>query len=519
MLHYQFKSGMLLHKYFNMCISIKMPCQRYFLFMKNTKNIRMINTSCFNNSSKDASSSANFSKNYLYELPQYAPLLNNSIDSLNYLDTIAEHLKRRKSKTELSNIRKFWTQLSSCHETEKESVRAALLQELLRLPNTSCPHAQQLSEPKVMREFGEKRVIANPLVLEQLSHHGVDMKDTGNFTGMRSYYLRGSMARLEHKLIRYAVKELLKSGFRLMSVPDLVTEDILLSCGVPIEGERTMVYTLDNASTGGGDEKVCLSGTAEIAIGGWLRGRHFSLDQLPLKLCAVSRCYRAEADANKHEHGIYRVHNFTKVEMFGVTAAETGQESNELYEELVSVQERLLQGLGLHGKVILMPPEELGNPAYSKTDVEVWLPGRGHYAELTSASNCTNYQSARLGITYTDRAGRKKLVHTVNGTAVAVPRCIIALCETHQEEGGRRALQLPKILGISSLKPDLKHSGHQHDSQANNQYTDGQQSLHASETGPEQPQHHPSLDKVMVYKEQCIRKSIRDRAYLCHIDD
>ncbi|XP_018025304.1 serine--tRNA ligase, mitochondrial isoform X2 [Hyalella azteca] len=245
-------------------------------------------------------------------------------------------------------------------------------------------------------------------------------------------------------------------------------------------------------------KKVCLSGTSEMALGGWLRNHSFTEEQLPLKLCAVSRCYRAETSKLKLEQGIFRVHHFTKVEMFGITSNETGQESDDLYQELVQIQIELLQGLGLHGQVVLMPPEELGNPAYSKTDLEVWLPGRRRYAELTSASNCTSYQAARLGASYVNKKGQRKLVHTVNGTAVAVPRCIIALCETHQEATGRRALQLPAFLGLAPAHPQ--------------QFQPNETSV---DTGHE---HNAFLNKVMVYNEQCLRKVLPLKNYEDLID-
>lgn len=332
---------------------------------------------------------------------------------------------------------------ASSTSSEKEEFQKKIQQEFSKLPNSTCPNSAHLKEPKLLRTFGQKVEIEDPLSLQKLSHHGVYM-GSGHFTGSRSYYLRGSMAKLEHSLTRYASKILLDKGFRMMSVPDIVPRDVLERCGIPVGGRyNAMVYSLNDT-----EDDLCLSGTAEMGFGLWLRGRQFSLEELPLKMFAVSKCYRAEADQGKREQGIFRVHHFTKVEMFGVTANQTGKESEQLYGELVGIQEEMLRGLGLHGQVLLMPSLELGRPAYSKTDIEAWMPGAGMYGELTSASNCTDYQAARLGATYIDNDGNVRLCHTVNGTAVAVPRAIIALCETHQEAGGRRNVRLPKILGL-----------------------------------------------------------------------
>ncbi|KAG0722313.1 Serine--tRNA ligase, mitochondrial [Chionoecetes opilio] len=193
-----------------------------------------------------------------------------------------------------------------------------------------------------------------------------------------------------------------------------------------------------------------------MSLGGYLMGRQLEAHQLPLKLAAVSRCYRAESSGQAEERGIYRVHAFTKVEMFGATAADTGQESRDLFSEMMLLQKDLYSKLGLHFQVLDMPLHDLGAPAYTKTDMEAWMPGRGIYGEISSASNCTDYQSARLNITYRDAEGRERLVHTVNGTACAVPRLVIALCENFQDSEGNISLPAalhPHLPGASKIQP------------------------------------------------------------------
>jgi len=194
--------------------------------------------------------------------------------------------------------------------------------------------------------------------------------------------------------------------------------------------------------------ELCLSGTAEMAIGGSLQDRIFEEDELPLKLAAISRCYRAETSSLEEERGLYRVHEFTKVEIFGVTANETGKESDTLQQEFRSIEESNFSTLGLHFKTLEMPPTELGLPAFRKFDIEAWMPGRKMFGEISSCSNCTDYQSRRLNIRYRPKnstgSSKLKFVHTVNGTACAVPRMLIALIETFQQPD--QSIKIPRIL-------------------------------------------------------------------------
>lgn len=163
--------------------------------------------------------------------------------------------------------------------------------------------------------------------------------------------------------------------------------------------------------------------------------------ELPKRLVAFGRCFRAESGGKGHAtRGLYRVHQFSKVELFGLVANEEGAESDQMLEEILELQGEIISGLGLHYRVLDMPTEELGTAAYRKFDIEAWMPGRGEYGEVTSASNCTDFQSHRLRITYpnptrrTTRGPKRKYVHTVNGTACAVPRMIVALLENYQQE-------------------------------------------------------------------------------------
>lgn len=254
-----------------------------------------------------------------------------------------------------------------------------------------------------------------------------------NYCGDRSYYFLGPLAKIEHALVQYSLNKLLKNGFKLISVPDILPDELINRCGMDTVSERNQVYRL--ASNYYGD-KWCLSGTSEMALAGFLMNKNIPKDKLPLKLCAVSRCYRAEVSSIAGEKGIYRVHQFTKVEMFGACFPE---ESENMALYFRNIQEELFRPLGLHYRVLDMAKHELGTQAYRKYDIEAWMPGRNKYGEISSCSDCTNYQTKRLGI-----RSNNMYLHTVNGTACAVPRLIIALVETHQTADG--SFKLPEKL-------------------------------------------------------------------------
>lgn len=194
-----------------------------------------------------------------------------------------------------------------------------------------------------------------------------------------------------------------------------------------------------------------------MALAGYFAGSRLKEKKLPVKVTAVSRCFRAETSALQEEKGIYRVHQFTKVEMFSVCRA---TESEGILNEFRDIEINLFKNLGLHFKLLDMPPCELGAPAYRKYDIEAWMPGRKLWGEISSCSNCTDYQSRRLNIRVDET---DEFAHTVNGTACAIPRMLIALIETFQREDGtivipaalRKFTKIEKIARQKVL-PELK---------------------------------------------------------------
>ncbi|CAB0005730.1 unnamed protein product [Nesidiocoris tenuis] len=249
---------------------------------------------------------------------------------------------------------------------------------------------------------------------------------------MRSISVK--LADLEAALVNYSVSVLKSKGFQLISVPDILPREIIEDCGMDTRGPRSQVYTLEGNHP---NDDLCLSGTAEMGISYYLKDKSIPASDLPLKIAAVSRCFRAETSKISEERGIYRVHQFTKVEMYGVYRP---ADSADGLDEFTQIQEEIYGNLGLELRVLDMPECELGAQAYRKFDVEAFMPGKRMWGEVSSASDCTDYQSRRLNLT-TDEG---LFPHTINGTACAVPRIIIALTETHQTRDG--TIELPPCL-------------------------------------------------------------------------
>jgi len=258
-----------------------------------------------------------------------------------------------------------------------------------------------------------------------------DLEAGARTTGHGFYFLKNDAVLLDLALQRYAIEVLIQEGFTLTTTPDLARNEILEGIGFNPRGPETQVYSVENTD-------LSLVGTAEITLGGMFSGLTLDDEQLPIKICGLSHCFRTEAGAHgQATRGIYRVHQFTKVEMFAYTLPEA---SDAMHEQLLAIECKIFDGLGIPYRVIDTASGDLGGPAYRKFDLEAWMPGRGpagEWGEITSTSNCTDYQSRRLGIRF-KKKGEKgtHFVHTLNGTAVANTRAIIAILENYQEADG-----------------------------------------------------------------------------------
>jgi seryl-tRNA synthetase len=277
----------------------------------------------------------------------------------------------------------------------------------------------------------------------------IDFETGARVAGQKFYYLKNQAVLLELGLVRYALDHLSKEGFTLMATPDAAREEIVAGHGFNPRGAESNIYALEGTD-------LCLIATAEITLGGYHAGAVMPLEKLPVKLAGVSHCFRREAGAaGQFSKGLYRVHQFTKVEMF-VFSHPDGSE--EMLEKLTGIEERVFQGLEIPYRIVDTCTGDLGGPAYRKYDIEAWMPGRGEkgdWGEITSASNCTDYQARRLGIRFKDGTGKNPFVHTLNGTALAVSRTLIALLENFQREDGTVGLPaaLVPYTGFTELRP------------------------------------------------------------------
>jgi seryl-tRNA synthetase len=264
----------------------------------------------------------------------------------------------------------------------------------------------------------------------------VDFEAGANVAGHGFYFLKNGAVLLELALQRYAVEVLMGEGFTPITTPDLARNEVLAGVGYIPRGPETQIYSIENSD-------LSLVATAEITLGGMLAGQIIDAEALPIKLCGISHCFRTEAGAHgRATRGLFRVHQFTKIEMFAFTLPE---ESEAMLDHLRSLECRLFDGLGIPYRVVDTATGDLGGPAYRKFDLEAWMPGRGDFGEVTSTSNCTDYQARRLNIRYKAKGEKgTRFLHTLNGTAIAVSRALIAIMENYQQADG--TILVPEVL-------------------------------------------------------------------------
>ncbi|KAK2659804.1 hypothetical protein Ddye_006337 [Dipteronia dyeriana] len=320
------------------------------------------------------------------------------------------------------------------------------------IPNMTHPDVPIGGEDssKIRKMVGSQRVFSFPLKDHLQLGKELDIFDfdaAAEVSGSKFYYLKNEAVMLEMALINWTLCEVMKRGFTPLTTPEIVRSSVVEKCGFQPRAANTQVYSID-----GSDQ--CLIGTAEIPVGGIHMDSILAESLLPLKYAAFSHCFRTEAGAaGTATKGLYRVHQFSKVEMFILCRPE---ESDSYHKELIQIEEDLFSSLGLHYKTLDMATGDLGAPAYRKFDVEAWMPGLGRYGEISSASNCTDYQSRRLGIRYrpseqsssNPKKGKGNLaptqfIHTLNATACAIPRMIICILENYQQEDGSVIIPQP----------------------------------------------------------------------------
>jgi seryl-tRNA synthetase len=330
-------------------------------------------------------------------------------------------------------------------EVQLKSVEDDLREVVSTIPNMTHPAAPIGALPennKVIKKWGEPTkfdfkpkdhvVLAEALDL-------VDFEAGAAVAGQKFYFLKNEAVLLELALIHYAMDTLIKHGYTPIITPDMARVDVLEGIGFMPRGEGTQIYSIANTD-------LCLIATAEITLGGMHRDKIMEDAKLPLKYVGLSHCFRTEAGApGRDTRGLYRVHQFTKVEMFAFCVPE---QSDAIHEEILGIEESIFQGLGLPYHVIDTCTGDLGGLAYRKYDLEAWMPGRvkeGEYGEVTSTSNCTDFQARRLNIRYKSAKHKgTRFVHTLNGTAVAVSRALVAILENNQQADG--SVAIPPVL-------------------------------------------------------------------------
>jgi len=278
----------------------------------------------------------------------------------------------------------------------------------------------------------------------------IDFEAGAAVTGPKFYFLKNEAVLLDLGLQRFALDILMEEGFTPVVTPDLARRSVVDAMAFSPRGPETQIYSIEGAD-------LDLIGTAEITLGGLHADAILDEDELPKKLAGISHCFRTEAGAaGRESKGLYRVHQFTKVEMFAFARPE---ESEALHADLLRIEERIFQALEVPYRVVDIATGDLGAPAYRKYDIEAWLPGRGDggdYGEVTSTSNCTDFQARRLRTRFRRKGTkRNELVHTLNGTAVAISRTLIAILENHQRADGSVAIPaaLQRYVGLESIGP------------------------------------------------------------------
>ena len=332
------------------------------------------------------------------------------------------------------------------HQTEHDALDKQIRDIQLSIPNMAHADApigeDDKSNLEIARGMHEPRTFDfKPLDHVELGEKWgwIDFEAGARTTGSGFYFLKGDLVRLDLAIQTFAINELVKRGFIPTTTPDLAQDSILEGIGFMPRGPETQVYSIENSN-------LSLIGTAEITLGGLYSGHTFADEDLPLRICGISHCYRTEAGAaGRASRGLYRVHQFTKIEMFAFTLP---QQSDAMHDELRQIECELFDSIEIPYRVVDTATGDLGGPAYRKFDLEAWMPGRGEdgeWGEVTSTSNCTDYQARRLNIRYKKKDVKgTHFTHTLNGTAFALSRALISILENHQQADG--SVSIPEAL-------------------------------------------------------------------------
>ena len=354
---------------------------------------------------------------------------------------IAQATGREKNPEARSTLIEEGKRLKSEVSDQEDQLRVMddeVRQRLRRVPNLTHPDTPiglTEDDSRELRKVGTPRTFDFPVkdhVELGKTLDLIDFETGGKVAGTGFYFLKNDAVLLDLAIQQFALRKLAAAGFTPIITPDLARNQILEGIGFTPRGVETQVYSIE-------DTDLSLVGTAEITLGGMHADELLDESQLPIRYVGLSHCFRTEAGAaGRASRGLYRVHQFTKVEMFAFTTPET---SGNMHAEMLAMEEEIFQELGIPYRVLDICSGDLGGPAYRKFDLEAWMPGRGEsgeYGEVTSTSDCTDYQARRLNIRYRP-TGQKgtRYVHTLNGTAIALSRALIVILENYQRADGR----------------------------------------------------------------------------------
>lgn len=383
------------------------------------------------------------------ELDQERKALGQEIDSLrSRRNEIANSMKITKSKpsSELIAEGKELKEKISALEDKYRHIDQDFMTILKSIPNIlqdDVPIGEE-GEDEVVKEWGkditEKRFGSSMIGAEDHLDFAnrkdwVDFERGTKVAGTKFYFLKGELALLENAIYQFALNKLLAKGFKFMTVPHMVNGNVATGTGfAPRASEQSDEYFVEN-------QDLSLIATAEMSLTGYHADEILNEDDLPLFYAGYSPCYRKEAGTyGKHTRGLFRVHQFNKLEMYAFTLPE---QSKDAHERILAVEEEIYQELGIPYRIINIASGDLGAPASKKYDIEYWSPVDGKYREITSCSNCTDYQARNLNIRVRRKNGDIEVLHTLNGTAVSLARCLVAFIENFQDGDD---LLVPEVL-------------------------------------------------------------------------
>jgi serine--tRNA ligase len=323
-------------------------------------------------------------------------------------------------------------------ESDLRDVEAAFQAQMDAVPNVTLEDVPLGGEEDSVevKVWGDRHQSAEDHLEFATQRGWLDFERGVKVAGTKFYYIKGDLMLLENAIYQYALNLLISKGFTPMTVPHMVSGRVARGSGfAPKSDKESNEYFIDG-------EDVMLIGTAEAPLTGFHADEIIDEKNLPLLYAGYSPCYRKEAGAaGKFSRGLFRVHQFNKLEMYIFC---TPEQSVQMHEKILSIEEEIWQNLGVPYHVVNIAAGDLGAPAAKKYDIEYWSPVDNQYRELTSCSNCTDFQARNLNIRVRRSDGSLQVLHTLNGTAVSLARSLVAIIENYQTDDGK--LRVPELL-------------------------------------------------------------------------